>query len=297
MADNQMEDLGTLTAETIAAADAFLVNDDDDTTNDAGGEPKTITFAAIGGMQMVTGSDADTTMDVGKMYVVDMSAWATAVRTYRLPTTAAVGDRIGIAIAAGNATHELAVRTVAASNDTINGVDYDSADWSKLFIAGEVVIFRCVTADTAWVVEYDGRIPSEASISRQTTQSITSATTTTVQCTTLDYATGMDTDIVTNYTITTRRAGIYAITATLSYDSLSDGKIGSALVDKNGSLIANIGIAVGAATSPVPIAPLIVKLSDGDVLKLQAYHDNGTSRNTRATAEWNYPRMVIKEFL
>ena len=50
----------------------------------------------------VSGTDADTTMVLNSLYVVDMSAWATADRTYTLPATAAVGDRIGIAITAGD---------------------------------------------------------------------------------------------------------------------------------------------------------------------------------------------------
>jgi hypothetical protein len=90
-----------------------------------------------------------------------MSGWATADRIYSLPTTAQVGERIGVFVSSGNASYEIQLRTTAASNDTINGTDYDSADWSKLFITGECVIFRCVTANTAWIVEYDGRIPTK----------------------------------------------------------------------------------------------------------------------------------------
>ena len=52
----------------------------------------------------VAGTDADTTMVSNTLYVVDMSAWATADRTYTLPAAAAVGTRIGIMAKAGNAS-------------------------------------------------------------------------------------------------------------------------------------------------------------------------------------------------
>jgi hypothetical protein len=110
-------------------------------------------FAAL---EHVVGTDADTTMAVGTLYIVDMSAWATADRTYTLPATAAVGSRVGIMVTAGDASHELIIKP--NTGDTINGGSA-AAEWSRLFITGEVVILRCVTADSAWIVEEDGRIP------------------------------------------------------------------------------------------------------------------------------------------
>lgn len=116
----------------------------------------TAAFGNNAALNHVAGGDADTTMAVGNMYVTDMSAWATADRTYTLPASAAVGDRIGIMVTAGDASHELIIKP--NTGDTINGGSA-AAEWSRLFITGEVVILRCVTADSAWVVEYDGRIP------------------------------------------------------------------------------------------------------------------------------------------
>jgi len=68
----------------------------------------------------------------------------------------AVGDRIGILVSASNASYELIV--TAASGDTLNGVA-GGTGWSKLFITGEVVVMRCVAANSPWIVEQDGRIP------------------------------------------------------------------------------------------------------------------------------------------
>jgi len=104
----------------------------------------------------VTGADADTAMAVGTLYVTDMSGWATADRTYTLPSAAVAGDRCGILITAGDASHELII--TAASGDTLNGVAGGS-EWSRLFITGEVVLFRCIADNATWVVEHDGRIP------------------------------------------------------------------------------------------------------------------------------------------
>ena len=109
----------------------------------------------------VTGTDADTTMAVNTLYVVDMSAWATADRTYTLPATAAVGDRCAVMVTAGDDSHELIL--TAGTGDTLNGIA-GGAEWSRLFITNEVVIMRCIVANATWVVEQDGRIPQVGSM-------------------------------------------------------------------------------------------------------------------------------------
>lgn len=125
-------------------------------------------------VDQVVGTDANTTMTVNTLYVVDMSAWATADRTYTLPATAAVGDRVGIMISAGDASHELIV--TAASGDTLNGVA-GGTEWSRLFITGEMVIMRCVAANATWMVECDGRIPQKGLIYLTTAASAEPAST------------------------------------------------------------------------------------------------------------------------
>jgi hypothetical protein len=107
--------------------------------------------------QTAVSADANQAMAVGKLYVVTMGAWASD-NVFSLPTTAAVGDQIGVYIVDGDDTYKLQLRTTAASNDTIENVDYDSLDWGTLSRAGEYVQFKCITADTAWAVEIDGRV-------------------------------------------------------------------------------------------------------------------------------------------
>lgn len=93
---------------------------------------------------------------VGTMHVF---TGLTADRDFTLPSSALAGDRVGVSFPVGSASYEILLKS--ASGDKINNVDCSSTEWSRLFIAGETVIFRCVDASTVdWVVEYDGRIPS-----------------------------------------------------------------------------------------------------------------------------------------
>lgn len=159
MADSAIFDL---TPETVlTAAHEFVTQD-----TSAATRAQAATFALMGGLEVSTGSDANTTMAVGTLYRVDMSAWATADRTYTLPASAQVGERIGISVTAGNASFELIV--TAAASDTLNGVA-GGTEWSRLFITNELVIMRCVAANSTWVVEYDGRIPCSAFVARTNT--------------------------------------------------------------------------------------------------------------------------------
>lgn len=106
----------------------------------------------------VTGTSGAISAAVNTLYVADMSGW-TADRTLTLPATAAVGDRVGVMVSVGDADYEWLI--TAASGDTLNAVA-GGTEWSRVFITGEVVVMRCVVADTTWVVESDGRIPQIA---------------------------------------------------------------------------------------------------------------------------------------
>lgn len=190
----------------------------------------------------VTGTDAATTMEVGKLYVVDMSAWATADRTYTLPATAAVGDRVGVMVSAGNtSTFELVL--TAATGDTLNGVA-GGTEWSRVFITGEVVIMRCVTASTAWVVEQDGRIPQLAKMYLSTAADGETASTYTRP--TAAAVAGAWTDEFDNANLTSnandriysRRAGTFVIAvAYVPKDSGTTGGFVNLEVRRNGTTV------------------------------------------------------------
>lgn len=205
MADQKLTALSALSALT---GDDLLY-----AVDDVAGTPTSykVTAAVVRGftnMAHATGADADTTMAINTLYVVDMSAWATADRTYTLPATAAVGDRIGVMVTAGDASHELIL--TAGSGDTLNGIA-GGTEWSRLFITNEVVIMRCVVANATWVVEYDGRIPQKGIVrvttagTTNTGASLTSPSAMGSYAGTADLAIGC-TVSTANFTITSRRA-------------------------------------------------------------------------------------------
>lgn len=104
----------------------------------------------------VAGADAATNLAPGFMTVVPA---ITADRIYTLPTPMVVDDRVGIVFPAGNATLEVIIKTAASQTCDFAGASIGaSTEITRIFIAGEVMIFRAVST-TEWIVEYDGRIP------------------------------------------------------------------------------------------------------------------------------------------
>ena len=107
-------------------------------------------------------TDADFTMVVGKHYIVDISAWSNSGngRTWTLPTSFKVGQRIAITLEVGDDTEHLAYTAGAGDNCVAKGESVaGGTEISRLFITGETIVFRAVTADSLWIVEHDGRIP------------------------------------------------------------------------------------------------------------------------------------------
>ena len=156
MANVKITDLTALSG-ALADADLFEMVDD------VAGTPvsRKVTAAVVRdftNMAFAALTDANFTMAVNTIYVGSMAAWATADRTGTLPATADVGDRCGVILTGGNATYELIL--TAGSGDTLNGIA-GGTEWSRVFITNEVVIMRCIVANTTWVVEYDGRIPQQ----------------------------------------------------------------------------------------------------------------------------------------
>jgi hypothetical protein len=105
----------------------------------------------------VSGTDADTTMSTNSLYVVDMNAWVTADRTYTLPASPTVGDRVAVQVQVGNTAFELILKSNTGQAFT-NTTGLTAIEWSRLFISGECVVFRYV-ASNLWLIEIDGRIP------------------------------------------------------------------------------------------------------------------------------------------
>lgn len=147
---------------------------------------------------------ADVTGAVGQLYVCTI-AGLTADRNLTLPSATA-GERLGVYIVDGDDTYSLILK--GAASQTINGGSA-ATEWSRLFIQGELVIFRCVSANT-WVVEIDRRIPSQCRV--RLSAAVTTNTAATVKAIgfdTEDYDRGSIYDAVTNKYMTCRRAGVY----------------------------------------------------------------------------------------
>lgn len=165
------------------------------------------------GLTYTSGADSNTTMAVNTVYVVDMSAWATADRTYTLPATAAVGDRITVIVSSGNAsTFELLL--TAGAGDTLNGIA-GGTEWSRVFITGEIIEMTCTTANSAWMVTRDGRI-AQVGIMRLSTDATGEAANTITTPTAASGAWTADSNIgsvtaTATSDIKARRAGNYEV--------------------------------------------------------------------------------------
>jgi hypothetical protein len=179
------------------------------------------------------------TGEVGTQHICTI-AGLTANRDFVLPAVCAVGDRVSVAVIDGDDTYALLIKP--AAGDTING-GTAGAEWSRLLLGGEVVTFRCVTANSAWIVENDGRIATYASIYRSAAYNLSSAAWTKIPLEAQISNNGMTVDIVTNNRITVRRSGIYSLYFDLAVSGLTDQIRSACAVYKNGS--------------PLTVAPMI----------------------------------------
>ena len=219
----------------------------------------------------VAGADANTTMAVGALYVVDGST-LTADRTYTLPAVAAVGDRIGVMMSAGSASYE--VLLTAASGDTLNAVA-GGMEWSRLFITGEVVIMRCVTANATWVVEQDHRIAQAAKMYLSTSadgETASTYTRPTAAPTPGAWTSEFDNANILGTAsdrITPRRAGRYSVVVAYApKDAGTAGQFGNLEIRRNGSIV--IGGPSATLTGAFGVnritAAMLTTMSVGDYL-------------------------------
>ena len=254
------------------------------TVDDPGGTPvsRKTTLGQLRdslGLTQASLADANTTMVVNTLYVGSMAGWATANRTYTLPTTAAVGDRIGIFVTAGNSTYALLV--TAASGDTLNGVA-GGTEWSRIFITNEVVILRCVTANSVWIVEVGGRIPQRASIYLSTASSGEPASTDVLPT---DYSGVWSTDLdnagiatLATGRLTVRRTGLYRCICTAS-TSVTPGtdKFFMLALRKNGAVqLRDIRQFSLTGQSGRMLVPAALFLTAGDYIDLVYKTDEGS---------------------
>jgi hypothetical protein len=149
--------------------------------------------------EVQSSANAAVTGVVGTMHILDIGPF-TADRDFTLPATCAVGDRVGVFLKTGDDAFALLLKP--NTGDTINGGS-PGAEWSRLFISNECVIFRCIAANSDWIVEYDGRIPQLGRMSRITTDQTTGPASppawTATDMNSADIARGCTVDTTNNY--------------------------------------------------------------------------------------------------
>ena len=217
----------------------------------------------------VTGTSGAISAAVNTLYVADMSGW-TADRTLTLPATAAVGDRVGMVVSVGDADYEWLVQ--ANTGDTLNGVT--AAEWSRLFITGEVVVMRCVTANAEWVVELDGRIPQYSGLGLTTDAdgetSGVYALPTSLGGAWTDQGTRGAKVTTANGNIEVRRGGVYSVTAMCrAKDVNTDANYYAVRIGKNNAEYRTRQVfASGAQTTSAILSDPSAVLAAGDTLQL-----------------------------
>ena len=223
---------------------------------------------------------------VGTMHLLDISG-LTASRNFTLPATAAVGDRVGVYITTGDDANALII--IGDTGDTINGGSANT-EWSRLFITNECVILRCTAANSAWVVEYDGRIPCVAKMQAASAQTgiVSGQWTTITQGASGSWATPINIGGMidaANHKIIARRAGRYSFTIDGNMFALNDQKEVLLGVTKNGTgnPLRCARIAASSPTNagyPQVVGVIVVEAAVNDYYVAQILHTHGSNLAT-----------------
>ena len=238
-------------------------------------------FRDFTNMAHVAGTDADTTMAVNSLYVVDVSVTLTASRTYTLPGTFAVGDRIGILVSVGSTARRLAV--TATAGDTCAGVA-GGTTYMELCETGDLIIVRGTVANTTWVLESDRLGPVTTRIESTATQSITGGgvvqVTTALNNVISNPAVWWDTG---TKRFTPKRPGKYFVNASTQTDATSTRHITTVSRSSGGSVGSSYG-GVASTFETQPASGVFTLNGATEYLQLEVYYDaNAGIGNTSNT--------------
>lgn len=232
---------------------------------------------------------ADVTGAVNTLHALDVSGM-TADRTFTLPATAAVGDRVGVMITAGDDAYELLI--TAPAGDTLDGVS-GGTEWGRFYNSWEMAVFRCTVANSTWVCESVKWVdrPFEVVADGSTTQTMTRNTNT--KATAVFASESSDPDALwdtTNKKLVARRAGLYVIHTALQFNSLPDQTITQVTLYKNGAPSMGSGtFFTSGVASPLDQLTGLLQLGVNDYVELYAYYEDGsTNRTVGAIASNNY---------
>lgn len=243
---------------------------------------------------------ADITGVAGNHYQCTI-AGLTANRNLTLPTASAAGEKVRVSITDGDADYELIIK--GAATVTINGGSA-ATEWSRLFIAGESVLFES-TSTTNWNVVSDGRIPCMAVMYRTAVQTFSDATDTEIT----GYNT-TDTNIgncgnATTGRVTARRRGIWHSTFSTRFLTATGGYIVDqsfiiSMLKKNGATdvyrVDNYELN-GKAAAPIVTVSCSYVLDEADYVSAFVYVNQASSSvNLKAgDAAWNMPFLTCVE--
>jgi hypothetical protein len=246
---------------------------------------------------LTAGTDADTTMATQKSYVVDMTPWATADRPYTLTTDAVVGDRVSVSVLAGNASFELILKTGAGQTCSFSGSTIAAlTEITRLFIAGEVMVFRYVAADK-WMVEHDGRIAQKCMLESTNATSASHDTATKITLGTSVYDVGGIGNAANNRAAP-RRAGKYLLSGMVNFASLAvDTRVtGFVYTGSSPAVYRYLGMSYNriATTTLVVSGATSATLAVGDFVELWGAWDVVGGSGSKST---NVTNAGIKPFL
>lgn len=300
MADQQIEDLGELTAPAVG--DTLIINDVSDTTDDVGGSVKKIAYQNVGKLP-VSDETSSFTATRNTHHRVTVG---TAARTVTMPSSGLLdGDRVRITVAAqGTATGSFAQapgHAVGFSNPTsINGASYTGATTGKwsLWITGETLLLEYDATNTTWWVVEDRRAVHLCKAWRNAAQTTVSGSFVEDQ---------IELDAVTddvgklfsssNHRIQIKRAGQYAISIGGAIPQQGDGERGQMQIYKNGTggtlVLFNRGYSSAALGVVGFGGSNILSLASGDYLELHCQAT--TSFTSLASNDGSKPQMTAWE--
>ena len=234
---------------------------------------KSATFGLMGGL--IPNSQSPTTADitgaVGQFYLLAITG-LTAARNLTLPS-AQVGERLGVYIVDGHASNDIILQ--GAASQTINGGSA-ATEWSRVYTAGEVVIFRCTAANT-WIVEYDGRIQSVGGITGSWSHASSGSFVTADLASGTTRANVGDIIRVANDNWIARRAGAYLCRADFDYLASITTSVISRVRVAAAAVVNDMYNNAGSGAHISASAGIIVTCTQGQAIDFQAWHNDGAS--------------------
>lgn len=215
-----------------------------------------------------TSSDAAIPAAAGNHYRVDTSGF-TADRAFTLPTCSTGDLPIVLEITTGDDTYDLDIQGDTGVTILWDGKSATAAVITQMFCAGEFAKFEAVAANV-WRVT-NSKLIGGAALSHSATSLSNSSWTNVGLGGSVDWNPGSEGDNVAD-TITVRRAGLYAILAGVTVDTITDGtKLISRVTKNGGGFLEFARVITGGTDFSGGAGGGIKELAKGDVLRLQAW--------------------------